>query len=65
MLVLMRVIVHVLPCNLGQKVGEKFTKLSKVGFSMEKRKTSKFGFSVDDWLLTIKSKRFGDFLEIS
>ena len=35
MLVLMRVIVHVLPCNLGQKVGEKFTKLSKVGFSME------------------------------
>ena len=35
MLVLVRVIVYVLPCNLGQKVGEKFTKLSKIGFSME------------------------------
>ena len=23
------------PCNLGQKIGDKFTKLSKVGFSME------------------------------
>ena len=40
--------------NLGQKVGDKFTKLSKIGFSMEcftadflqffTKKTSKFGF---------------------
>ena len=28
-------------------------------------KTSKFGFRVDDWVLTMKSKRFRDFIEIS
>ena len=43
--------------NLGQKVGDKFTKLSKIGFSMESfkadffsvfyQKMSKFGSWVD------------------
>ena len=68
-------IFHTLFYILGRKAGDKFTKLSKIGFSMEcftadffaifYRKTSKFGFWVDSWVLAIKSKRFGDFLEIS
>ena len=49
--------------NLGQKVGDKFTKLSKIGFSMEC--FTEFDFWVDDWEFTIKSKYFRDFLEIS
>ena len=44
--------------NLGQKVGGKFIKLSKIGFE----KTSKFGFSMDGRVLAIKSKHFRDFL---
>ena len=61
--------------NIGQKVVDKFTKLSKKGFSMECftadflqfffRKTSRFGFWVADWVLIIRSKHFRDFLEIS
>ena len=48
--------------NLGQKVGDKFTKLSKIGFSMEC--FTEFGFWGDDWELAVKSKYFRDFLEI-
>ena len=42
----------VLEYNLGQKVGDKLIKLSKIGFSMVK--TSKFGLLVDGWVLPIK-----------
>ena len=61
--------------NRGQKIGDKFTKLSKIGFSMEcftadflqffYQKPSKFGIWVDGWVLAIKPKPFRDFLEIS
>ena len=61
--------------NLGQKVGEKFTKLSKTSFSMKcfaaaflhffLQKTSKLGFWVGGWVSPIKSEHFRDFLEIS
>ena len=61
--------------NLGQKIGDKFIKLSKKGFSMEcvtadfftifYQDTSNFGFRVDGWVLAIKPKHFRDFLEIS
>ena len=61
--------VKYLTYNLGQKVGDKYTKLSKIGFSMKcfstavyYRKTSKFW--VDSWVLAIKSKGFRNFLEI-
>ena len=60
--------------NPGQKVGDKFTKLGKIGFSLEcftadffatfYQKTSKFGLLVDSWVLAIKSKYFRDFLKI-
>ena len=56
--------------NRGQKVGGKFIKLRKIGFSMEcftadflqffTKKSSNFGFWMDGWVLTIKSKHFGD-----
>ena len=65
----------VLDYNLEQKIGGKFTKLCKIGFSMECftadllqffcQKTSKFCFWVDGWVLAIKPKNFRDFLEIS
>ena len=60
--------------NLGHKVGDKFTKLSKLGFSMEcftadflqffakKRQNVAFGWTVG---YQIKSTHFRDFLEIS
>ena len=61
--------------NLGQRVGDKLTKLSKIGFSMECftadffaiffQKKSKFGFWLGGWVLAIKSKHFRDILEIS
>ena len=48
---------------LGQKVGDKFMKYSKIGFSMgcfkadffavSFRKRSKFSFRVDSWVLAI------------
>ena len=60
--------------NLGQKVGDKFTKLNKIGFPMECctadffaifcQETSKFGFWVDGWVLAIKPKYFRDFPQI-
>ena len=62
-------------CNLQQKFVEKFTKLRKIGFSVDcfthsflqflTKKTSKFGFWVTCWVLAIKPKYFRDFLEIS
>ena len=61
--------------NLRQKAGDKFTKLSQIGFSMKcftadflrffTKKASKVGFSVYSWVLAIKSKYFRDFSEIS
>ena len=61
--------------SLEQKVVEKFTKLSKIGFSMEcfaadfsqfsRTSVSKFAFWVAGWVLTIKYKHFRDFLKIS
>ena len=61
--------------NLGQKVEDKFRKLSKIGFSMKcftagflqffYQKTSKFGFRLGGWVLAIKSKHCRNFLEIS
>ena len=61
--------------NLGQKVGDKFTKLSKISFFMEcftndflrffTEKTSKFGFQVGGWVLAITCRHVRDFLEIS
>ena len=61
--------------NLGQKVGDNFKKLNKLGFSMEcftsnfvknfYKKLPKFCFPVDGWVLAIKSKYFKDFLETS
>ena len=59
--------------NLGQKVVEQFTKFSKICSSMEcfTADCSQF-FSANvkiclcegGWVLTIKSKNFGDFLKI-
>ena len=61
--------------NLGPKVGDKFKKLSKIGFSMEcftadflqffLPKNVKISIWVDGWVLAIKPKHFRDFLEIS
>ena len=55
--------------NLVQKVkvGDKFIKKAKEVFlwNVLQQKTSKIGFWVDDWVLTIKFKHFTDFLEIS
>ena len=61
--------------NLGQRVGDKFTNLSKTRFSMEcftadffaifYQKASKIGFWVGGWVLAIESKHFGDYLQIS
>ena len=52
--------------SLGKKVVDKFTKFSKISFSMEyftasfwlvfSEKTSKFGFWMCGWVLGIKSK---------
>ena len=59
--------------SLGQRVGDKFTKLSKIGFSIKcsaghfllffLSKNVKFGFRVERCVLAIKSKHFRDFLE--
>ena len=60
--------------NHGQRVVNKFTKLSKIGFCMEcftaefwdfVMKTSEFGFWVSGWVLSIRSKHSKHFLEIS
>ena len=54
----------------GLKFVDKLTKLSKISFSMECFSSdflvemSKFAFRVADWLLSIKCKHFGGFLEI-
>ena len=61
-------------CKLGKKFVNKFTKLSKIGFSMERftanflqffQKMPKFDFWVDDWELSIKFKHFRDFFDFS
>ena len=54
-----------------QKGWRKFTKLSKIGFSMECfageflsffiEKISKFGFCVRGWVIAIKSKHYKDY----
>ena len=59
--------------NSGQKVGDKFTKLSKIGFSMESftahflhfftKNCQNFEFKVDGWILAIKFKHFKDFFK--
>ena len=61
--------------NLGQRVGDKLTKLSKIHFSMECSTADFLGFFtkkrqnlVFDWTAGYspsKSKQFRDFLEIS
>ena len=57
--------------NLGQMVGEKLTKFSKIDFSMEWLTADFLQFftkkcqNLDGWVLAIKSKDFKDFLEIS
>ena len=57
--------------NLGQKIGDKFTKLSKIGFSMKCVATDFLPRYVKFWLFggglgtPIKPKHFRDFLEIS
>ena len=60
--------------NLGQNIVDKFTKLNKINFSTECRtydfcnflaQLSKFIFCVAGWVLSINSKHFKDFLEIS
>ena len=71
----MMVLFYFSSCNLNQKFVAKFTKLRKIGFSMEcfthrfsaifYQKKSKFGFWVTHWVLAIKPKYFRDFLEIS
>ena len=59
--------------NLGQKIVEKFTKLSKIGLSMacltnhfcnHLAAILRFVFWEAAWLLAIISKHFRDFLEI-
>ena len=69
---------YILKCasshNLGQNIGEKFTELSKRGFSMENligefcsfpAQLWKFAFFLAGWVLLINSMHFKHFLEIS
>ena len=58
--------------NVGQNIVDKFTKLFKKGFPVEYftagflhflAQMSEFTFSFVDWVLTINSKHFMDFLE--
>ena len=79
------VLFHILPFdqplvwgeyNPGQKIVEKFTKLSKIGLSMEcfiaecfifrnfLEQVLKFDSWVTGWVVAIKSKYFTDFPEI-
>ena len=60
--------------KIGQNVVDKFTKLSKMFFSMEYFKAdfgdflaqlSKFAFRMARWVLTIKCRHFKDFQEKS